>query len=203
MHDVLAHRISLLSLHAGALEFRPDAPPEEIERAAAVVRASARHALEDLRAVIGVLRDGDRRRGAAAAPADAWPRCPALLEESRAAGMRLSRRRARSRTWPPSRTRSGRHALRIVQEALTNARKHATSRRRSNCVVEGAPGDGLTIEVRNRVAGPGRRRAGDPRRRDRPRRPRRARDALRRPPRARPRRGRRLPAARLAAVAGQ
>src|SRR5215467_6240362 len=58
MHDVLAHRISLLSLHAGALEFRPDAAPEEIARAAAVIRASAHQALEDLRAVIGVLRDG-------------------------------------------------------------------------------------------------------------------------------------------------
>ena len=39
MHDVLAHRISLLSLHAGVLEFRPDAPPEEVARAAAVIRA--------------------------------------------------------------------------------------------------------------------------------------------------------------------
>src|SRR6185369_8323313 len=58
MHDVLAHRISLLSLHAGALEFRPDAAPEEIASAAAVIRASAHQALEDLRAVIGLLRDG-------------------------------------------------------------------------------------------------------------------------------------------------
>ena len=41
MHDVLAHRISLLSLHAGALEFRPDAPPAEVARAAGVIRASA------------------------------------------------------------------------------------------------------------------------------------------------------------------
>ena len=62
MHDVLAHRISLLSLHAGALEFRPDAAPEEIARAAAVIRASAHQALEDLRAVIGVLRDGPAAR---------------------------------------------------------------------------------------------------------------------------------------------
>src|SRR5215472_15809831 len=61
MHDVLAHRISLLSLHAGVLEFRPDAPPEEVARAAAVIRASAHQALEDLRAVIGVLRGGDGR----------------------------------------------------------------------------------------------------------------------------------------------
>src|SRR5262249_57770234 len=52
MHDVLAHRISLLSLHAGALEFRPDATPDEIARAAAVIRASARQALEALRAGI-------------------------------------------------------------------------------------------------------------------------------------------------------
>src|SRR5262245_16694902 len=58
MHDVLAHRISLLSLHAGALEFRPDAPPEEVARAAGVIRSSAHDALEDLRAVIGVLREG-------------------------------------------------------------------------------------------------------------------------------------------------
>ena len=57
MHDVLAHRISLLSLHAGALEFRPDAPPEEVARAAAVIRARAHQALDDLRAVGAVLRD--------------------------------------------------------------------------------------------------------------------------------------------------
>jgi signal transduction histidine kinase len=42
----------------------------------------------------------------------------------------------------------GRHALRIVQEALTNARKHATSAA-VDLRVEGAPGEGLTIEVRN------------------------------------------------------
>jgi signal transduction histidine kinase len=47
MHDVLAHRISLLSLHAGALEYRPDASPEQVARAAAVIRASAHQALED------------------------------------------------------------------------------------------------------------------------------------------------------------
>src|SRR5690606_39495709 len=38
MHDVLAHRLTLLSVHAGALEFRPDAPREEIARAAGVIR---------------------------------------------------------------------------------------------------------------------------------------------------------------------
>src|SRR3954447_16948384 len=41
MHDVLAHRLSLLSVHAGALEFRPDAPAQEIAQAAGVVRGAA------------------------------------------------------------------------------------------------------------------------------------------------------------------
>ncbi|WP_033346827.1 histidine kinase, partial [Catenuloplanes japonicus] len=60
MHDVLAHRISLLSLHAGALEIRPDAPSAEVAKAAGVIRASAHQALQDLREVIGVLREPAR-----------------------------------------------------------------------------------------------------------------------------------------------
>jgi signal transduction histidine kinase len=51
MHDVLAHRLSLLSVHAGALEFHPGAPPGEIAKAAPVIRTSAAAALADLRQV--------------------------------------------------------------------------------------------------------------------------------------------------------
>jgi signal transduction histidine kinase len=146
MHDVLAHRISLLSLHAGALEFRPDAPPEEIARAAAVIRASAHQALEDLRAVIGILRDGADGE-APQPPQPTLTALPGLLEESRAAGMRLHAdvRVADLASVPDS---VGRNALRIVQEALTNARKHAAAAA-VDLRLEGAPGDGLTIEVRN------------------------------------------------------
>jgi signal transduction histidine kinase len=146
MHDVLAHRISLLSLHAGALEFRPQASPEEVARAAAVIRASARQALEDLRVVIGVLRDGTEGE-APEPPQPTLAALPELLEESRAAGMRLHAdvRIADLSAVPDS---VGRHALRIVQEALTNARKHAASAA-VDLRVEGAPGEGLAIEVRN------------------------------------------------------
>ena len=88
MHDVLAHRISLLSLHAGALEFHPDASPEEVARAAGVIRASAHDALQDLRTVIGVLRaeagDGDPEP-----PQPTLADLPALIEESREAGMQV------------------------------------------------------------------------------------------------------------------
>ena len=146
MHDVLAHRISLLSLHAGALEFRPDAPPEEIARAAGVIRASAHQALEDLRAVIGLLRDGSGGEPPQP-PQPTLAALPGLLEESRAAGMHLHAdvRLADLAAVPDA---VGRHALRIVQEALTNARKHAASAA-VELHIEGAPGEGLTIEVRN------------------------------------------------------
>ena len=146
MHDVLAHRISLLSLHAGALEFRPDAPPEEVARAAGVIRASAHQALNDLRAVIGVLRDRTGGQGPQP-PQQTLAALPGLLEESRAAGMRIHAD-VRLPDLAAVPDPIGRHALRIVQEALTNARKHATSAP-VDLRLEGAPGHGLAIEVRN------------------------------------------------------
>ncbi|HSR86216.1 MAG TPA: histidine kinase [Streptosporangiaceae bacterium] len=146
MHDVLAHRISLLSLHAGVLEFRPDAPPEEVARAAAVIRASAHQALDDLRAVIGVLRDRTDGQGPQP-PQPTLAALPGLLEESRAAGM-LIHVEVRLPDLAAVPDTIGRHALRIAQEALTNARKHAASAP-VELRLEGAPGHGLAIEVRN------------------------------------------------------
>jgi signal transduction histidine kinase len=120
MHDVLAHRLSLLSVHAGALEFRPDAPAEDIAEAAAVIRTSAAAALSDLRQVITVLREDT----AGTEPQPTLAQLPALLDESRAAGMTL---RAHldlqgTESLPEA---LGRTAYRLVQEGLTNARKHA------------------------------------------------------------------------------
>jgi signal transduction histidine kinase len=133
-------------MHAGALEFRPDAPPEEVARAAAVIRASAHQALEDLRAVIGVLRDGPDGPGPEP-PQPTLAALPVLIEESRAAGMRIQ---AEVGLPDPAAVPDaiGRHALRIVQEALTNARKHATSAP-VELRLDGGPGRGLSIEVRN------------------------------------------------------
>jgi Histidine kinase len=96
MHDVLAHRISLLSLPAGALEFRPDPPPEQAARAAAVIRASPHQALEDLRATIGPLRDG--ASGEAPQPPQPTPAAlPGCAGNHAPPG-------CASRTWPPPRT---------------------------------------------------------------------------------------------------
>jgi signal transduction histidine kinase len=148
MHDVLAHRISLLSLHAGALEFHPDASPEEIARAAGVIRASAHDALEDLRAVIGVLREGTDGAGPER-PQPTLSDLPALIEESREAGMHV---RFECELPDPGAVpeATGRSAYRIVQEGLTNARKHARGAA-VEVTVAGTAGTGLTIEIRNRL----------------------------------------------------
>ncbi len=122
MHDVLAHRLSLLSVHAGALEFRPDAPAEEVAEAAGVIRENARAALDELRGVIGVLRE-DGGESLTEPPQPTLADLAALVEESRAAGMRVTASIELGDAAPPAAV--GRTAYRIVQEGLTNARKHA------------------------------------------------------------------------------
>ncbi|MFC6017927.1 sensor histidine kinase [Plantactinospora solaniradicis] len=196
MHDVLAHRISLLSLHAGALEFRPDAPPEEIAQAAGVIRTSAHQALQDLREVIGILREDPPEaddpelappvepvresggRGAPYPPDPPYPAVelpgststepvpslltagaperpqptlddlPALVAESQEAGMRVTLRTELTMT-ETAPAGIGRGAYRIVQEGLTNARKHAPGTT-VTVTARGRPGVGLSVEVRNR-----------------------------------------------------
>jgi signal transduction histidine kinase len=122
MHDVLAHRLSLLSVQAGALEFHPDAPADEVARASGVIRASAHTALEELREVIGLLRDG--QDGAPEQPQPTLAQVEALLGESRESGMRVHEEieLGDGRAIPDS---LGRTAYRVLQEGLTNARKHA------------------------------------------------------------------------------
>lgn len=151
MHDVLAHRLTLLSVHAGALEFRPDAPREEVARAAGVIRESAHEALQDLREIIGVLRTGDSDD--AGRPQPTLAALDGLVSESRSAGMKvvLDNRVTDPAAVPAS---VGRTAYRIAQEGLTNARKHAPGAE-VTVSVSGAPGDGLTVVVHN-PAPPGR-----------------------------------------------
>ncbi|WP_327294395.1 MULTISPECIES: histidine kinase [unclassified Streptomyces] len=145
MHDVLAHRLTLLSVHAGALEFRPGAPEPEVARAAGVIRDSAHEALQDLREIIGVLRTPGEGEGNRPQPTLAT--LEALAAESRQAGMSvtLHNKVADPATVPAV---TGRTAYRIAQEGLTNARKHAPGAE-VTVTVTGSPGAGLTVEVRN------------------------------------------------------
>jgi signal transduction histidine kinase len=144
MHDVLAHRLSLLSVHAGALEFRPDAPAEEVAEAAGVIRESARAALDELRVVIGVLRE-DGGESLTEPPQPTIADLAALVEESRAAGMRVTAHIELGDVVP--RAATGRTAYRIAQEGLTNARKHAPGA--AVTLTVRAPGGDLQVEVRS------------------------------------------------------
>jgi signal transduction histidine kinase len=146
MHDVLAHRISLLSLHAGALEYNPNASPEEIARAAQVIRISAREAQEELREVIGVLR-ADVAEAPLAAPQPTIADVPALVEESRRAGMNVALECDVDGDELPQTL--GRTVYRLVQEALTNARKHAPGQR-VTIELAGDPDAGVRVTVTNR-----------------------------------------------------
>jgi signal transduction histidine kinase len=146
MHDVLAHRLSLLSVHAGALEFRPDAPPGEITQAAGVIRASAAAALSELRQVITVLREDSD--AAAGPPQPELAQLRALLEESSAAGMTL-REHLDLTEAEPLPAAAQRAAYRVVQEGLTNARKHAPGAI-VDVTVTGTAQAGLVAEIVSR-----------------------------------------------------
>jgi signal transduction histidine kinase len=147
MHDVLAHRLSLLATYAGALEYRPDAPPEQLARAAGVVRAGAHQALDELREVIGVLRD-DSAAGVVS-PQPGLSDLAELVAETCDAGtpVELTDRTSRSGELPSG---LGRTAYRVVQEGLTNARKHAPGLP-VQLLLDGRPGDRLLIELTNPV----------------------------------------------------
>ncbi len=149
MHDVLAHRISLVAMHAGALAYRDDLGQEQTRETARTIQDSAHQAMRELRAVLGVLREG---------PGDARPELPQptaedvpdLVEESRHAGMRVELVTELDLAAVPDTI--GRTVFRVVQEGLTNARKHApdTSVRVRLATDEGDDGERVVgVEVEN------------------------------------------------------
>jgi signal transduction histidine kinase len=146
MHDVLAHRISLVAMHAGAMTYRTDLTPAETRRAAEVIQANAHRALADLREVLGMLRD-DHRVAAPERPQPTLRDVPELIDEAGAAGMNVRLTNDVGDLDPAPET-VGRSAYRIIQESLTNARKHAP-----NTAVQvrlsGGPGGELSVEIRN------------------------------------------------------
>ncbi|HEV2777971.1 MAG TPA: histidine kinase [Actinophytocola sp.] len=128
MHDVVTHRVSLMVLHAGALGM--SAPDEPTRAAAETVRVAGREALNELRDLVGVLRNGQT---GSRVPPDAAPDLSTLVAEWRAAGLPVDL----TEDGNPACTSPavGRTAYRIVQESLTNIGTHA-------------PGAGATVRVR-------------------------------------------------------
>ncbi len=148
MHDVLAHRVSLMALQAGALEVRPDLPPEEVRKTAGLIRSTARQAMTELRDIIGVLHDGGHVE-APLAPQPTLRDIAPLVDGYRKAGLkvRLDMSVDESGAVPGP---LGRDAYRIVREALTNVSKHAGTTAAAVSLSGGA-GEGLRVEVRNKL----------------------------------------------------
>lgn len=152
MHDVLAHRLSLVAMHAGALAYRTDLSPDQTRSAAHVVQAGAHQALADLREVLGLLRDGSGEAGHERTERPEPPQptlrdVPGLVAEARSAGMMVTLSdRVRDAEMAPETV--GRHAYRMIQEGLTNARRHAPDTP-VEVRLSGAPAEGIRLEVRN------------------------------------------------------
>lgn len=146
VHDALGHRLSLLSLHAGALEVTSGDNPRVAE-SAALVRANAYQSMADLRSLLAMLRQPDSPDVAAAVPTLAD--VPALIDETVATGVNLVSTVQLEGLGRLDDTTS-RSAFRITQELLTNARRHAPGIG-VRVLVRAAPESGVEIEVANHL----------------------------------------------------
>jgi signal transduction histidine kinase len=146
MHDVLAHRISQISLHAGALGFREDLDADTMRAGVRQIQGNAHQALTELRDVLGVLRD---QEGATPPdrPQPTYGDLRALVAEARAAGTCVD---FTDQTGDDVPDHLGRTLYRVAQEGLTNARKHAPGSVVS-LDVRGGPSHGIELWVRNAV----------------------------------------------------
>jgi len=142
MHDALAHRLSVVSLHAGALEAAGMTVGRDAGEIARTVREQTHAALEDMRGLIGDLRSG---------PGEASPATMravgALLSDLRAGGVQIT---AYVVIEAPERATAQFDSAvhRIVQEALTNALKHG-KRAPIDVFVQVGPPEGARIRVVN------------------------------------------------------
>lgn len=121
MHDAVGHRVSLMVLQAGAIEMAAR-DSDRVEQLAGNVQAAGRQALDELRQMVGVLRGDELDEEAPLGPQPGLEDLARLVAQARAAGMDVAFAGVPE---PPVDPATGRAAYRIVQEALTNAGKHA------------------------------------------------------------------------------
>jgi signal transduction histidine kinase len=151
----MAHRVSLVAMHSGALAYRQDLTREETAQAASIIQENAHLALAELRDVLGVLRDTPTAPNGSTVSGFPSPERPQptladldeLIAQAQENGMKvvLTRHIDDLCAVPQG---LGRHAYRIIQESLTNARKHAPGSPVA-IVVGGSPGQRIELEIRN------------------------------------------------------
>lgn len=126
MHDLVGHRLSLISLHSGGLEMALATKAPELKDEAAQVRAATRDAMNELRAVLGVLGPLGRDTGTGALTDATGTRADidALAEESRAAGIAVTVR-WQGPDLDALEPRVRRAVHRVVRESLTNVHRYA------------------------------------------------------------------------------
>jgi signal transduction histidine kinase len=137
LHDVVAHSLSVIGVQAGAARLVLDADPDptRAREAVAAIEATANQAMTEMRRALGILRDTERS-GAVLAPLPGLGQLSSLLDQMRAAG--LAAELTVEGTPRPLATSIDLSAYRIVQEALTNALKHARANRAEVVVCYGA-----------------------------------------------------------------
>jgi signal transduction histidine kinase len=142
LHDVVAHRVSLMTVQAGAAKTIAADDPEGASQAMQAVEQAGRQALDELRHLLGVLRP--EADGEALGPQPGLADLPRLVDQFRAAGLEVALTTDGARPDLPARVDVS--AYRIVQEALTNALKHAGPGARTEVRLR-TDGRGVDIEV--------------------------------------------------------
>ncbi|WP_311765101.1 histidine kinase [Streptomyces zingiberis] len=128
LHDVVAHHMSVIAIQAEAAPYRVANPPEELTRSFGTIRQSAVEALSELRRVLGVLRyEGADSLGVPDAPQPDLSRLDELIQGVREVGLEVEILRMGSQRPLPQGVELS--AYRIVQEALSNALRHAPGSR--------------------------------------------------------------------------
>jgi signal transduction histidine kinase len=142
LHDVIAHHVSVMVVQADGAAYALRSSPQTTETALHAISATGRQALREMRHLLGVLRtDGDR---AQLAPVPGLGELRELLEQARAAGLAVTYTLSGTPRDLPEGAELA--AYRVVQESLTNTRKHAGLAASAAVRLRYEP-DGLTVEV--------------------------------------------------------
>ncbi|MFE5309499.1 sensor histidine kinase [Isoptericola sp. NPDC056605] len=127
LHDSVGHALTVTTLQAAAAARQVETDPDAARRSLAAIEEAGRSAMADLDHVLGLLRGGEAAAGTHRAPARSLDDLPALVDDARHAGtdVRLDLDASTAGSLPRA---TSHEAYRVVQEALTNAVRHAPGR---------------------------------------------------------------------------